>query len=86
MPFPGNNLKRVKIYHESHNENTGGSVYVLGEGDMGQLGLGEDRLEAKKPIKVPNLPNNMIQVESGGVHSSKFLSIVTLNLLYLIFK
>lgn len=70
MPIPSNSSKRVKIYHPSHNENNGGAVYVLGTGDMGQLGLGGDNLEAKRPVKVPNLPINCIQVAAGGVHSA----------------
>jgi hypothetical protein len=39
--IPSKNFKRVKIYHESHKENElYGSVYCMGTGDMGQLGLG----------------------------------------------
>lgn len=70
MPIPSNNAKRVKIYHESHSDNLGGTVYCTGTGDMGQLGLGEDLLKAKKLTKVPNIPTNVIQVVAGGVHSA----------------
>ena len=42
---------------------------ALGEGDTGQLGLGEDIMERKRPALIPPLPKEMIQVVAGGMHS-----------------
>ena len=43
-------------------------MLTLGQGDVGQLGLGEDVMERKKPALVP-LPEMMVQVEAGGMHT-----------------
>lgn len=45
-----------------------GYVYCFGEGDMGQLGFGEDILELSRPKKVPNLPL-CLTVCAGGLHT-----------------
>lgn len=45
-------------------------VLTLGQGDVGQLGLGEDVLERKKPALVKSLEGlNIVQVECGGMHT-----------------
>ena len=45
-------------------------VLTLGQGDVGQLGLGEDILERKKPALVKGLDGLKIaQVECGGMHT-----------------
>ena len=54
--------------HTSHTVKTGCAL-ALGEGDTGQLGLGPDILDRTKPAKVPDLPNNVIQVYAGGMHT-----------------
>ena len=42
----------------------------MGQGDVGQLGLGEDILERKKPAIVKGLDGlNVVQVECGGMHT-----------------
>ncbi|KAJ8289294.1 hypothetical protein COCON_G00019530 [Conger conger] len=46
----------------------GGLVLVLGQGDVGQLGLGEDVLERKKPALV-SLPEGALQAVAGGMHT-----------------
>uniref|UniRef100_A0A8C6SP51 Regulator of chromosome condensation 1 n=1 Tax=Neogobius melanostomus TaxID=47308 RepID=A0A8C6SP51_9GOBI len=45
-----------------------GLVLVLGQGDVGQLGLGEVITERKKPALV-TLPEQMVQVVAGGMHT-----------------
>lgn len=45
-----------------------GQVLVLGQGDVGQLGHGEDVYERKKPSLV-SLPEKTIQVVAGGMHT-----------------
>ena len=53
----------------SENKETG-RVLTLGQGDVGQLGLGEDILERKKPALVKGLDGmNIVQVECGGMHT-----------------
>ncbi|XP_061675987.1 regulator of chromosome condensation [Syngnathoides biaculeatus] len=59
--------KKVKVYHRSHGKEPG-HVLVLGQGDVGQLGLGEDVTERKKPALV-SLPENIVQVIAGGMHT-----------------
>lgn len=45
-----------------------GQVLVLGQGDVGQLGLGEDILQRKKPAPV-TLPEGTLQVTAGVMHT-----------------
>ncbi|XP_029929263.1 regulator of chromosome condensation [Myripristis murdjan] len=59
--------KKVKVTHRSHGKDTG-QVLVLGQGDVGQLGLGEDIIERKKPALV-TLPEGIVQVIAGGMHT-----------------
>ncbi|XP_054637749.1 regulator of chromosome condensation [Dunckerocampus dactyliophorus] len=59
--------KKVKVYHRSHGTEAG-HVLVLGQGDVGQLGLGEDIIERKKPALLP-LPEKIVQVIAGGMHT-----------------
>ena len=44
---------------------------VLGQGDVGQLGLGEDVMERKKPFPVGGAlaGKNVVQVTCGGMHT-----------------
>ncbi|XP_049336552.1 regulator of chromosome condensation [Astyanax mexicanus] len=60
-------LKKLKVSHKSHGQEKG-LVLVLGQGDVGQLGLGEDVLERKKPALV-NLPESIVQAVAGGMHT-----------------
>ncbi|XP_041648388.1 regulator of chromosome condensation [Cheilinus undulatus] len=59
--------KKVKVSHRSHGKDAG-QVLVLGQGDVGQLGLGQDIIERKKPALVP-LPEKIVQVFAGGMHT-----------------
>lgn len=43
-------------------------MLTLGQGDVGQLGLGESVLERKKPALVPLL-QDVVQAEAGGMHT-----------------
>lgn len=47
-----------------------GYVLAVGENISNQLGLGLDICDRKKPQLVKGLPNNVIQVASGGMHSA----------------
>ncbi|XP_062890123.1 regulator of chromosome condensation [Mobula hypostoma] len=60
--------KKIKISHSSHGVNSG-IVLTLGQGDVGQLGLGENILERKKPALVKGLQEKIVQVEAGGMHT-----------------
>lgn len=60
-------IKKVKVSHRSHGREPG-QVLVLGQGDVGQLGQGEDVIERKKPALVP-LPEKIVQVIAGGMHT-----------------
>ncbi|KAJ6607137.1 hypothetical protein lerEdw1_015462, partial [Lerista edwardsae] len=60
-------VKRTKVSHSSHRTEPG-VVLTLGQGDLGQLGLGPDVLARKRPALV-KLPERIIQAEAGGVHT-----------------
>lgn len=55
------------VFHKSHGKEAG-QVLTLGMGDVGQLGLGQDIIERKKPALVP-LPEKIVQVFAGGMHT-----------------
>lgn len=57
----------VSVSHRSHSKEAG-QVLVLGQGDVGQLGLGEDVIERKKPALL-SLPEKIVQVTAGGMHT-----------------
>jgi regulator of chromosome condensation len=47
-----------------------GKVFVFGTGDTGQLGLGEDMLERKRPMPLKALDGEeIVDVVCGGMHS-----------------
>ncbi|XP_032971213.1 regulator of chromosome condensation isoform X3 [Rhinolophus ferrumequinum] len=56
-----------RVSHRSHNTEPG-LVLTLGQGDVGQLGLGENVMERKKPALVP-IPEDIVQAEAGGMHT-----------------
>ncbi|KAM6967957.1 regulator of chromosome condensation [Aplochiton taeniatus] len=62
-----NESKKVKVSHSSHGKEKG-QVLVLGQGDVGQLGLGEDIMERKRPALV-TLAEGVVQVAAGGMHT-----------------
>lgn len=43
-------------------------MLTLGQGDVGQLGLGENVMERKKPAVV-TIPEDIVQAEAGGMHT-----------------
>lgn len=43
-------------------------MLTLGQGDVGQLGLGENVMERKKPALVP-ISEDIVQAEAGGMHT-----------------
>lgn len=45
-----------------------GTLLVCGQGDMGQLGLGEDEMERKRPTIVSNV-KDIVDIKAGGMHS-----------------
>ncbi|CAN9513960.1 unnamed protein product [Ophioblennius macclurei] len=59
--------KKAKVSHSSHRTEAG-VVLVLGQGDVGQLGLGDDILQRKKPALL-SLPEKIVQVTAGGMHT-----------------
>ncbi|XP_072250661.1 regulator of chromosome condensation isoform X2 [Leuresthes tenuis] len=59
--------KKSRVSHRSHCREAG-QVLVLGQGDVGQLGLGEAIIERKKPALL-SLPEKIVQVTAGGMHT-----------------
>ncbi|VDI14481.1 regulator of chromosome condensation [Mytilus galloprovincialis] len=61
--------KKVKVTHHTHPDFTvPGIPLTLGEGDVGQLGLGEDVMERMRPAVV-KLDDKIVQVCAGGMHT-----------------
>lgn len=60
-------LLHPSVSHRSYNTEPG-LVLTLGQGDVGQLGLGENVMERKKPALVP-IPEDIVQAEAGGMHT-----------------
>lgn len=54
-----------------HHDRVAGVVMTFGQGDCGQLGLGEAMTERKKPFPVAGLLDGrrIVQVECGGMHT-----------------
>ena len=46
-----------------------GDVMVIGQGDVGQLGLGDEVLERNTPAKVVGMKESATQVVCGGMHT-----------------
>ncbi|XP_036300730.1 regulator of chromosome condensation isoform X3 [Pipistrellus kuhlii] len=65
-PSPANQKTRP-VSHRSHRTEPG-LVLTLGQGDVGQLGLGENVMERKKPAVV-TIPEDIVQAEAGGMHT-----------------
>ena len=61
------NVFFLSVHHPSHTS-VGGKVLTVGEGDVGQLGLGEDVMERERPALV-DIPDPVIQVYGGGMHT-----------------
>lgn len=60
--------KRVKLVSVGA-ERGCGHVLTLGQGDTGQLGLGEDVMEKSRPALVKDV-ENAVEVEAGGMHTA----------------
>ncbi|KAM9687050.1 regulator of chromosome condensation isoform 1-T1 [Trichechus inunguis] len=67
IPHTQGYLFYPSVSHRSHSTEPG-MVLTLGQGDVGQLGLGENVMERKKPALVP-IPEDVVQAEAGGMHT-----------------
>lgn len=75
VPYLGKGVDQVDsapplVQHRSH-RSVGGKVLTVGQGDVGQLGLGEDVLERKFPQLVSGKlqGENVVQIVCGGMHT-----------------
>uniref|UniRef100_A0A131YNV2 Regulator of chromosome condensation n=1 Tax=Rhipicephalus appendiculatus TaxID=34631 RepID=A0A131YNV2_RHIAP len=57
-------LKEVSVKRRS----SSGNVYTVGQGDVGQLGLGPDVMECSRPALVQDL-KDVVDVVAGGMHT-----------------
>lgn len=47
-----------------------GQVFVFGNGDVGQLGLGDEMLERKRPMPLKALEDEeIVDIVAGGIHT-----------------
>ncbi|KAJ2161284.1 hypothetical protein GGF46_001626 [Coemansia sp. RSA 552] len=69
-PAPFLKARTAPVHALAQRATRAGTVFVFGNGDCGQLGLGEDMLERKKPFAVPALADEaVVDVVSGGMHT-----------------
>ena len=75
VSYPGKGVDQVDsapplVQHRSH-QTVGGVVLTVGQGDVGQLGLGEDVLERKfpQPVSGELQGEKVIQLVCGGMHT-----------------
>ncbi|XP_075524959.1 regulator of chromosome condensation-like [Dermacentor variabilis] len=61
-------IKRVKGELSVERRSSPGSVYTVGQGDVGQLGLGPDVMELARPALVADL-KDVVDVVAGGMHT-----------------
>uniref|UniRef100_A0A8C4Q289 Regulator of chromosome condensation 1 n=1 Tax=Eptatretus burgeri TaxID=7764 RepID=A0A8C4Q289_EPTBU len=67
-PLKNDTAKRLKVSHSFHGD-VPGTVLTLGQGDVGQLGLGTTVVLRRRPGLV-NLPELAVQVTAGGMHTA----------------
>jgi len=61
--------KKIVVERKTLSGVEGGSCLALGQGDTGQLGLGEDIMERSKPALVKSIPVKVASVVAGGMHT-----------------
>ena len=65
------NLEKSSILLQKFNDLPSGQIMCVGEGNTGQLGLGEDMTSRKKPYPIKALEDKSIKIISaGGMHSA----------------
>ena len=68
-------ISLTTVSHPSYEVQAHGVVLTVGQGDVGQLGLGEDITERKRPAIVTDLEGkNVVQIVSGGMHTAALSS------------
>lgn len=63
--------KRLRVHKEEvsvERRSSTGNVYTVGQGDVGQLGLGPDVMELSRPTLVQDL-KDVVDVVAGGMHT-----------------
>ncbi|KAH7974951.1 hypothetical protein HPB49_021957 [Dermacentor silvarum] len=61
-------LKTEKVEVSVRRRDSPGHVYTVGQGDVGQLGLGPDVMEVARPALVADL-KDVVDVVAGGMHT-----------------
>lgn len=61
-------LLTVEVHVPLRHNRGSGVVLTIGQGDVGQLGLGPDELEKSRPTLVEGVPD-IIDVAAGGMHT-----------------
>nr|XP_037273153.1 LOW QUALITY PROTEIN: regulator of chromosome condensation-like [Rhipicephalus microplus] len=63
-------VKKPRLHKEVSVErrSSPGNVYTVGQGDVGQLGLGPDVMECSRPAQVQGL-KDVVDVVAGGMHT-----------------
>lgn len=61
-------LKKIFPLEIPQRAETAGTVWVCGQGDVGQLGLGPDRNDLRRPANVAAI-ENAVEICAGGMHT-----------------
>ncbi|KAL1440246.1 hypothetical protein MTO96_009551 [Rhipicephalus appendiculatus] len=64
----GSSAPSVKKPRLLKGDDSSGNVYTVGQGDVGQLGLGPDVMECSRPALVQDL-KDVVDVVAGGMHT-----------------
>ncbi|KAJ1927346.1 hypothetical protein IWQ60_003016 [Tieghemiomyces parasiticus] len=66
----GHSTHKVRIHTKPVRPTAAGTVLVFGNGDCGQLGLGDDIMSRKKPYPVAPLNDeSIVDIAAGGLHN-----------------
>ncbi|KAI9477469.1 ran exchange factor Prp20/Pim1 [Coemansia mojavensis] len=70
LPVPFLKPRVAPVHKVPEREAASGITMVFGNGDCGQLGLGDDMIERKKPFPVPQLESvKVVDLACGGLHT-----------------
>lgn len=72
----GDRLQRMGTHSDKNRlevpekKSRSGQVFVFGNGDIGQLGLGDEMLERKRPMPLKALEDEeIVDIVAGGIHT-----------------
>ncbi|KAI9502932.1 regulator of chromosome condensation 1/beta-lactamase-inhibitor protein II, partial [Coemansia spiralis] len=75
VPTPFLKARTAPVHSLAERPKAAGKAYVFGNGDCGQLGLGDEMIERKKPFPLPAISDkDIVDITCGGLHSMALTS------------